>query len=567
MTAHSIASWVVLALIVLSGCFSLDIADGTLKCKSDPRPCPEGYFCASDSYCYRNGHSPASDCPSGYQYDPSVGGGLPSECVPSAIGDMSAGGDDMSTDDMGSASNPDMTVACGRAGQACCGAPFTPCVTGTQCTASSMTCEANDVWVFGYDVNVSAGTIKPIGMHFDGAVWTIGTDLNATNGGQYAYSIWGSQPSNYWAVGDKGNIFEWNGSSWTVCSLAAACPASGVTSDFNSVFGVAAGDLWIGGTNTILHFEGSQWVTRTTGLPANTGAAAFWGLSSVDLWAVVGMQVGRWNGSTWTLDSSPSPVSAIWGAAKDDVWAVGIQNIRHWNGTMWSQPFAVDGQTNNAQLSSVSGSASDDVWAVGELHDGIKQRALPLGWSELEEYDATGVNQYTRRGLDSVEEAGMGSSRFRDLVLERNSVVIGLVVVRPEEVVAQRFRQCKSRAIGYRLASLRRRRRLAGDLLDQRNLSARIVELHAHLLRGRRQLVLAADEADAIGAVLRLEVDDLRHLILDEHAADRRRRQLAIVVLPHDQPPADGERRHQPTAHLARFAGAAHLGHADVAED
>ena len=39
---------------VAAGCLQVDVADGVLKCSSDPkRPCPEGYYCSTDNTCWK----------------------------------------------------------------------------------------------------------------------------------------------------------------------------------------------------------------------------------------------------------------------------------------------------------------------------------------------------------------------------------------------------------------------------------------------------------------------------------------------------------------------------------
>jgi hypothetical protein len=67
--------------------------------------------------------------------------------------------------------------------------------------------------------------------------------------------VWGSDPSNVWAVGLQGTIVHWDGRAWTSVS-------SGTTYDLYSVWGTAPDDVWAVGTGTILHWDGSQWSPR-----------------------------------------------------------------------------------------------------------------------------------------------------------------------------------------------------------------------------------------------------------------------------------------------------------------
>lgn len=112
-------------------------------------------------------------------------------------------------------------------------------------------------------------------------------------------------------------------------------------------------------------------------------------LSSNDVWAVGSYTlsgrtlVEHWNGTAWSVVSSPSPgtsgsvLSGVSALASNDVWAVGTAQygtiyqtlVEHWNGSRWSVvPSPNPGSTNN--LKAVSALASNDVWAVGDYFDG-----------------------------------------------------------------------------------------------------------------------------------------------------------------------------------------------------
>jgi hypothetical protein len=40
------------------GCYSPNLSDGKLKCSVVGNKCPEGYHCAIDGTCWKNGHDP-----------------------------------------------------------------------------------------------------------------------------------------------------------------------------------------------------------------------------------------------------------------------------------------------------------------------------------------------------------------------------------------------------------------------------------------------------------------------------------------------------------------------------
>lgn len=42
-----------------AGCYKLDLGNGQLKCAVPDRKCPDGFHCASDGSCWKNGQDPA----------------------------------------------------------------------------------------------------------------------------------------------------------------------------------------------------------------------------------------------------------------------------------------------------------------------------------------------------------------------------------------------------------------------------------------------------------------------------------------------------------------------------
>jgi hypothetical protein len=83
----------------------------------------------------------------------------------------------------------------------------------------------------------------------------------------------------------------------------------------------------------------------------------------------------RWNGSTWSLDSPPTPTGGGWlsdvdGNATGNVWAVGQSGggalTQRWNGTAWSTvPNPVPAGANGAVLEGVKTFDTGSAWAVG----------------------------------------------------------------------------------------------------------------------------------------------------------------------------------------------------------
>lgn len=130
-------------------------------------------------------------------------------------------------------------------------------------------------------------------------------------------------------------------------------------------------------------------VASPNGSNGGSGLSGVAAISASDVWAVgsSGSQVSgqvtvaeHWNGTAWTLVTSPNPGSATnslyaaSAASSGNVWAVGYYAnpdgvthtlIEHWNGTAWSVVTSPSPGSVNNELFSVVAVSSNDVWAVG----------------------------------------------------------------------------------------------------------------------------------------------------------------------------------------------------------
>ena len=113
-------------------------------------------------------------------------------------------------------------------------------------------------------------------------------------GGEDYLAVWGATGSNVFAVGDYGNIWRYDGTSWTA-------QPSGTSKSLLGVWGSGGTDVFaVGGWGTILHYDGTRWTAQTSGT------------SLLDLWGV-------------------------WGSGRTDVFAVGTGGtILHYDGTSWT---------------------------------------------------------------------------------------------------------------------------------------------------------------------------------------------------------------------------------------
>ena len=48
----------IVACASLAGCFSPKYSNGAVRCQAGSHPCPDGYYCAVDNTCWKNGEGP-----------------------------------------------------------------------------------------------------------------------------------------------------------------------------------------------------------------------------------------------------------------------------------------------------------------------------------------------------------------------------------------------------------------------------------------------------------------------------------------------------------------------------
>ncbi len=97
--------------------------------------------------------------------------------------------------------------------------------------------------------------------------------------------------------------------------------------------------------------------------------------------------IEHWNGSAWSIVPSPNPppnfanveLDGVFALSSSNVWAVGFFDdpsgstrftlIEHWNGSSWSVVSSPSPDPNLNELHSIAGVASNDLWAVGGRGD------------------------------------------------------------------------------------------------------------------------------------------------------------------------------------------------------
>ncbi|MGB2854970.1 MAG: hypothetical protein WBC55_11065, partial [Dehalococcoidia bacterium] len=129
----------------------------------------------------------------------------------------------------------------------------------------------------------SAKVVSP-----DGWAWQ-----NPLPQGNRLMGVWGSSPSDVFAVGYGGAILHYDGNSWSPMS-------SGTTLGLLGVWGSSSTDVFaVGNNGTILHYDGSSWSKMSTG--TTNALWDVWGNSSTDVFIVGdGGAILHYDGSSWS---------------------------------------------------------------------------------------------------------------------------------------------------------------------------------------------------------------------------------------------------------------------------
>jgi hypothetical protein len=226
----------------------------------------------------------------------------------------------------------------------------------------------NDVWAVGNVDNAPVG--HTLIEHWNGSRWSV--TPNPINGG-VLQGVAALSSTDAWAVGSAvsggGALIEhWNGKQWSLTPNSF----TPLYIDFRGITALSANDVWAVGsvitdthvqdtTHTVIaHWNGQRWSIVPSPNPG-TSTNELWGvtaLSANDVWAVGGFSnrstqrqivdkslTMHWNGSRWSVVSSPSPgnigndLTSVTARSANDVWAVGTPYnnlIEHWDGSRWS---------------------------------------------------------------------------------------------------------------------------------------------------------------------------------------------------------------------------------------
>lgn len=184
----------------------------------------------------------------------------------------------------------------------------------------------------------------------DNGLWqSVELDVEAGLG-----AIWGSGPSDVWAVGGAGTIVHFDGVEWS--ALPVITPI-----DLRGVHGSSREQVWaVGRGGLVLHFAGSAWTRVESGLSADL--LAVWVLAADDVWIASSEGPIHWDGTRFHQDPSwPSTaVHGVWASGPDEVWMIGATSHHRWNG----RSFESERIESAGLLSAIWGTGAER-WIIG----------------------------------------------------------------------------------------------------------------------------------------------------------------------------------------------------------
>jgi len=171
---------------------------------------------------------------------------------------------------------------------------------------------------------------------------------------------------NIFSVGENGTIMRYTSDAkWVV-------QKSNTTRDLNSIFGFSETNVYAGGNNVLLHWDGSSW-KRLNDVFSGTDytLSSLWGSGPTDLWAAdnYNQKVYHYDGISWsekTSDKIFQLVSEVWGTANDNVYVVSYGygekkgSVVRWNGSDWETVLETDDQ-----LYDISGTDANNIYVSG----------------------------------------------------------------------------------------------------------------------------------------------------------------------------------------------------------
>jgi len=229
--------------------------------------------------------------------------------------------------------------------------------------------------------------------HYDGNLWS---QVDYDFSGTFTKSISGSSANDIYVVGYQGDIYHFNGNSWTYNQAASI----NFNESFNTVWCSQNGHVFIGGSYGVLfRYDKTAWHRDTNRFLLDQtywnseNFTGLWGMTSNDIFLTFGRyndsRIVRYRNGTFSIMTTPIKeyLYDIWGSDNNNVFAVGGKGtILYYNGDTWVVQNS--GTINN--LNTVWGTSSNNVFAAGD--NGTILHYNGTTWSPMTSYTIHKIN-------------------------------------------------------------------------------------------------------------------------------------------------------------------------------
>lgn len=134
--------------------------------------------------------------------------------------------------------------------------------------------------------------------------------------------VWGSSPTDVFAIGGNGTILHFDGRHWTRMSVPGE-------PDLISIWGSSGRDVHaVGDRGVILHFDGQTWTALPSGVTTKPHR---------NLGQFRARHFRRRVPRRHPAQGSPALLTRVWGTGPQDVYAVGFDGVLlHYEGKSWA---------------------------------------------------------------------------------------------------------------------------------------------------------------------------------------------------------------------------------------